>query len=128
MLLKDMGLDPTSERARRAIAPVREDCTWGPEFGDSPFFEGEVEPCINGRVLGLGAYFGPASNPDDAKESSRNVVAGKSITSIAASSLAIAAKMDSALRCLSLPSNINAFQSGRRSKRFFGAICPAIIA
>jgi hypothetical protein len=62
MLLKDLGLDPTSERARGAISLVRDDCTWGPEFGDSPFFEGEVEPCINGRVLGLGAYFGPASN------------------------------------------------------------------
>ena len=26
--------------------------------GGNPFFAGEVEPCINGRVLGLGAYFG----------------------------------------------------------------------
>jgi hypothetical protein len=32
--------------------------TWGPYFGDSPFFEGEVEPCINGRVVALGAHFG----------------------------------------------------------------------
>ena len=58
VLLKDLGLDPTSERARNAVGLVRERVTWGPEFGDSPFFEGEVEPCINGRVLGLGAYFG----------------------------------------------------------------------
>ena len=36
--------------------------TWGPEFGDSPFFEGEVEPCINGRVVALGAYFGERSD------------------------------------------------------------------
>ena len=36
--------------------------TWGPEFGNSPFFEGEVEPCINGRVVGLGAYFGERSD------------------------------------------------------------------
>jgi len=61
LLLRDLGLDPAGERARRAIGLVRDCCTWGPEFGDSPFFEGEVEPCINGRVLALGAYFGEAS-------------------------------------------------------------------
>jgi hypothetical protein len=61
VLLKDMGLEPTNERARRAVERVREGTTWGPEFGDAPFFEGEVEPCINGRVLGLGAYFGQPS-------------------------------------------------------------------
>jgi hypothetical protein len=36
--------------------------TWGPEFGNSPFFEGEVEPCINGGVLALGGYFGQTSD------------------------------------------------------------------
>ena len=60
-LLKEFGLDPTGERARSAITRVRERCTWGPQWGHSPFFEGEVEPCINGRVLALGAYFGAAS-------------------------------------------------------------------
>jgi hypothetical protein len=43
------------------VSLVRERVTWGPEFGDSPFFEGEVEPCINGGVLALGGYFGHAS-------------------------------------------------------------------
>jgi len=62
VLLWDMGLDPTSERARRAVGLVCDHVTWGPEFGDSPFFEGEVEPCINGRVLGLGAYFRQTSD------------------------------------------------------------------
>ncbi len=62
VLLWDMGLDPTSERARTAIDLVRDRVTWGPYFDDSPFFEGEVEPCINGRVLGLGAYFGELSD------------------------------------------------------------------
>jgi hypothetical protein len=62
MLLKDLGLDPLSERAQRAIGLVRVNFTWGPEFGNSPFFEGEVEPCINGRVLAIGAYFGEASD------------------------------------------------------------------
>jgi hypothetical protein len=59
-LLRDLGADPKSDRVRRAIRQVRERCTWGEEFGDSPFFEGEVEPCINGRVLAIGAYFGEA--------------------------------------------------------------------
>ena len=48
--------------ARTAIDRVRDNVTWGPEFGNSPFFEGEVEPCINGRVVALGAYFGERSD------------------------------------------------------------------
>jgi hypothetical protein len=59
-LLRDLGVDPASGRVRKAIGRVRDRCTWGAEFGDSPFFEGEVEPCINGRVLAIGAYFGEA--------------------------------------------------------------------
>jgi hypothetical protein len=62
MLLREMGLDPASDQARNAIRVVRERSSWGPEFHDSPFFEGEVEPCINGRVLACGAYFGEASD------------------------------------------------------------------
>ena len=31
---------------------------WHESFGAKPFFEGEVEPCINGGALALGAYFG----------------------------------------------------------------------
>jgi hypothetical protein len=58
LFLRDLGVDPNSERARTAIDLVRDKVTWGPGFGDSPFFEGEVEPCINGRVVALGAYFG----------------------------------------------------------------------
>jgi hypothetical protein len=59
-LLRDLGVDPASGRVRKAIGQVRDRCTWGAEFADSPFFEGEVEPCINGRVLAIGAYFGEA--------------------------------------------------------------------
>jgi hypothetical protein len=62
MLLTDLGPDPASERVRKAIGLVRDHSTWGPEFGNSPFFEGEVEPCINGRALACGAYFGEASD------------------------------------------------------------------
>lgn len=57
VFLRDLGIDPTSERSRMAIQRVRDNVTWGPHFGNSPFFEGEVEPCINGRVVSLGAYF-----------------------------------------------------------------------
>jgi hypothetical protein len=60
-LLRDLGADPASDRVRKAIGQVRDHSTWGEGFGNSPFFEGEVEPCINGRVLAIGAYFGETS-------------------------------------------------------------------
>jgi hypothetical protein len=60
--LRDLGIDPASAGARAAIDRVRAGVTWGAEFGNSPFFEGEVEPCINGRVAALGAYFGARSD------------------------------------------------------------------
>jgi hypothetical protein len=62
VLLKDMGLDPSSESAQKMLDLVCHNVTWGPGFGDAPFFEGEEEPCINGRVLALGSYFGYASD------------------------------------------------------------------
>jgi hypothetical protein len=62
MLLRDLGLDPASEPARRAVALVRDNVTWqgaGPEECEgNAFFDGEVEPCINGQVAAVGAYFG----------------------------------------------------------------------
>ena len=53
--LRDFGVDPHAETVRRAVASVRQHCRW--EHAGQPFFEGEVEPCINGMVLSLGAYF-----------------------------------------------------------------------
>jgi len=62
MLLRDLGLDPTSDQARQAVSLVRNQVTWqgcGPQECDSnAFFEGELEPCINGQVAAVGAYFG----------------------------------------------------------------------
>jgi hypothetical protein len=62
MLLRDLGLDPTSDQARRAVDLVRDRVTWQgcgpPECDSNPFFAGEVEPCINGQVAAVGAYFG----------------------------------------------------------------------
>ena len=55
-LLQEFGIDPSSARVRRAVAMVREGCRW--EHAGQPFFSGEVEPCINGRTVTLGAYFG----------------------------------------------------------------------
>ncbi|MGE5206778.1 MAG: hypothetical protein ACM3PW_14265 [Chlamydiota bacterium] len=55
-LLWNFGIDPRSERVRRAVALVREHCRW--EHAGQPFFSGEVEPCINGRTVALGVYFG----------------------------------------------------------------------
>jgi hypothetical protein len=61
MLLRDLGLDPTSDQARRAVGLVRDRVTWkgcGPQAcDDNPFFAGELEPCINGQVGAVGAYF-----------------------------------------------------------------------
>src|SRR2546423_6539191 len=56
MLLRQFGLDPASDGARRAIRLVRENVQW--EHDGEPFFAGEVEPCINGKATAIGAYFG----------------------------------------------------------------------
>jgi hypothetical protein len=56
MLLRNFGLDPASAGARDAARLVREHCRW--EHDGEPFFEGEVEPCINGKAVAIGAYFG----------------------------------------------------------------------
>jgi hypothetical protein len=68
-LLRRFGLDPGSEQARRAVGLVREHVVWrGGAPGETPwadnrFFEGEVEPCINGNVVSTGAYFGVDMTP-----------------------------------------------------------------
>jgi hypothetical protein len=56
-LLYVFGLDPASDEARRAIAPIHEAARW--DYDPSMrYFDGEVEPCINGRTVAVGAYFG----------------------------------------------------------------------
>jgi hypothetical protein len=60
-LLRELGLDPASAEAQRAVSLVRDNVTWkgcGPqECDNNAFFEGEIEPCINGQVAAAGAYF-----------------------------------------------------------------------
>jgi hypothetical protein len=54
--LQILGLDPTSARARRAIELIARNGRW--EHEGQRYFDGEVEPCINGRTIETGAYFG----------------------------------------------------------------------
>jgi hypothetical protein len=62
VVLKDLGLDPASKQARKMTGRVakRLRFEW---HNNQPFFHGETEPCINGRILALGAYF---QEPNDA--------------------------------------------------------------
>ena len=59
--LEILGLDPASEAARRAIGLIAENARW--EHEEERYFDGEVEPCINGRVIDSGAYFGVEVSP-----------------------------------------------------------------
>lgn len=60
--LMDLGLDPASKQARKMIDRVdkRVVFKW---LKNRPYLHGETEPCINGRILGIGAYF---KKPNDA--------------------------------------------------------------
>jgi hypothetical protein len=57
--LQIFGLDPACEAARRAIPLVAEHGRW--EHAGQRYFDGEVEPCINGRTIQTGGYFGGTS-------------------------------------------------------------------
>ncbi len=60
--LMDLGLDPASKQARKMIDRVDKRLVfkW---LNNRPYLHGETEPCINGRILGIGAYF---KEPNDA--------------------------------------------------------------
>ncbi|MET0955323.1 MAG: hypothetical protein ABWY68_05185 [Cryobacterium sp.] len=55
-LLRDFGIDPSDRSVCETVALVAENCRW--EHAGQAFFAGEVEPCINGRTVAIGAYFG----------------------------------------------------------------------
>jgi hypothetical protein len=61
-VLKDLGLDPDSEPARTMIGRVKEHLAFE-ALGNRPFLDGETEPCINGRILMIGAIY---NEPHDA--------------------------------------------------------------
>ena len=50
------GSIPRRRAPRRTVELVGENSRW--EEGGQPFWEGEVEECINGRTAAAGAYFG----------------------------------------------------------------------
>jgi hypothetical protein len=54
--LREFGLDPSSDRARRTVELIGANSRW--DEGGQPYWEGEVEECINGRTVADGAYFG----------------------------------------------------------------------
>jgi hypothetical protein len=68
LLLRATGINGTEPVVESAVARIETNLRWNDqdgfwelrpaERGGNPFFEGEVEPCINGGVLALSAYFG----------------------------------------------------------------------
>jgi hypothetical protein len=61
LLLRATGVDRADPSVESAVARLEAGFLWDEEFRDKPFktfFDGEVEPCINGGTLALGAYFG----------------------------------------------------------------------
>jgi hypothetical protein len=61
-VLMDLGLEPASKQSRTMIGRVDQRVVF--EWLDNrPYLHGETEPCINGRILGIGAYF---KKPNDA--------------------------------------------------------------
>src|SRR5437660_1584588 len=58
LLLRTTGVDCAEPAVESVVARLEKGFRWDEEFGEKPFFEGEVEPCINGGTLALGAYFG----------------------------------------------------------------------
>jgi hypothetical protein len=62
VVLMDLGLDPTSKQGRKMIDRVDKRLVFQ-QHSNRPFLHGEAEPCINGRILGIGSYF---TKPNDA--------------------------------------------------------------
>ncbi|RUM25617.1 squalene cyclase [Rhizobium vallis] len=54
--LREFGLDPSCARAKRTVELIGVNSRW--EEGGQPYWQGEIEECINGRTVADGAYFG----------------------------------------------------------------------
>jgi hypothetical protein len=59
--LRDFGLPPDSIAARRTVLAVGANARW--DEGGRPYWQGEVEECVNARVVADGAYFGAEIRP-----------------------------------------------------------------
>jgi hypothetical protein len=72
LLLRATGVNPSAPAVEVAVLRAETSLRWNDQdcwelrpanLGGNRFFEGEVEPCINGGVLALGCYFGrPTEN------------------------------------------------------------------
>jgi len=58
-LLREFGIDPS--RMQRSVELIGANCRW--EYDDEPYWQGEVEPCINGQLVANGAYLGVDMSP-----------------------------------------------------------------
>ena len=54
--LREFGLDPETELAKRTVKLIGANARW--DADGSPYWAGETEECVNGRVVADGAYFG----------------------------------------------------------------------
>ena len=54
--LMDLGLDAASKQACQMIDRIYKGLVFK-RLNNRPYLHGETEPCINGRILGIGAYF-----------------------------------------------------------------------
>ncbi|WP_025157844.1 hypothetical protein [Leifsonia aquatica] len=68
--LADFGVEPDAPPVREALGRVRANVRW--EHAGEPYFDGEVEPCINGVALASAAYFG-----EDGTSIARTLVEGR---------------------------------------------------
>jgi hypothetical protein len=55
-LMREFGVEPGDPAVRDGVALVHKNARW--EHAGEAFFSGEVEPCINGRTVAIGAYYG----------------------------------------------------------------------
>jgi len=61
-LLRAAGPDPADPAVASAMTRLNAGFRWHEDFGAKPFFDGEVEPCINGGALAIGSCFGHPSD------------------------------------------------------------------
>ncbi len=54
-LLRQLGVDPHDDSIVETMGLVAKNSRW--EHDGQRFFDGEVEPCINGQTVAVGAYF-----------------------------------------------------------------------
>jgi hypothetical protein len=59
--LREFGLDPASDQVSRGVQLIGASSRW--DHAGQPYWDGEVEECINGRVVADGAYFGVDVSP-----------------------------------------------------------------